>query len=166
MHLPCHACKKQPATVHVTDVSHGEKKERHLCEACAQKEGVMSSTPSSVNLSQMLTTFISGGKVTAQQIADLRCPKCKLTFVEFRNNGLLGCACDYDAFEKALVGLIERAHQGASHHVGKSPRQNKKPRNSEGDLIRLRRELVRAVDDEKYEEAARIRDQLRAYDEQ
>ena len=106
------------------------------------------------------------GNIGCGAVPDLRCPKCKLTFVEFRNNGLLGCPCDYDAFEKALIALVERAHQGASHHVGKQPRRDKQPRSSEGDLIRLRRELIQAVDAEKYEEAARIRDQLRAYDEQ
>lgn len=161
MHLPCNACKKQPATVHMTDISpQGEKRERHLCEECAQKEGITPNPQGAVNLSQMLTAFIGGGKVTAQQIAELRCSKCKLTFVEFRNSGLLGCPCDYDAFEKALVPLIERAHQGANQHVGKFPRKQEKPRTAESDLIRLRRALVRAVDNEQYEEAARIRDRI------
>lgn len=161
MHLPCNSCKKQPATVHMTDITpQGEKRERHLCEPCAQKEGITPNTQGAVNLNQMLTAFIGGGKVTAQQIADLRCPKCKLSFVEFRNNGLLGCPCDYDAFEKALVSLIERAHQGASRHIGKSPRKIERPRPVESDLIGLRRDLIKAVDNEQYEEAARIRDRI------
>lgn len=163
MHLPCNACKKQPATVHLTDISpQGEKIERHLCEDCAKKEGITPSGPVSGNLSQMLNSFIGGGKITAQQLAEIRCPKCKLSFVEFRNNGLLGCPNDYDAFEKALLSLIERAHQGAGRHIGKNPRRHKKKRMPENDLVRLRRELNRAVDDEKYEEAARIRDSIRS----
>ncbi len=167
MHLPCHACKKQPATVHLTDISpQGEKIERHLCEDCAKKEGITPSGPASGNLSQMLTSFIGGGKITAQQLAEIRCPKCKLSFVEFRNNGLLGCPHDYDAFEKALLSLIERAHQGAGRHIGKNPRRHKKKRMPENDLVRLRRELNRAVDDEKYEEAARIRDNIRSIETQ
>ncbi|HWL92804.1 MAG TPA: UvrB/UvrC motif-containing protein [Phycisphaerae bacterium] len=162
MHLPCNACKKQPATVHLTDIApDGEKRERHLCETCSQKEGVTPTGGSAVSLTQMLSAFIGGGKVTAQQIADLRCPQCKLTFIEFRNNGQLGCPHDYDAFEKALVPLVERAHQGASRHIGKAPHRHERPRIPENDLIRLRQELTRAVDNEKFEEAARIRDNIR-----
>ena len=63
---------------------------------------------------------------------------------------------------KALNPLIERAHQGASHHVGKTPRRLGVARSPDGDLIRLRRELTRAVDDERFEDAAQIRDTIRS----
>ena len=160
MHQPCQACHKNPATVHLTEVvPGGEKLERHLCEACSEREGL---TPKPVNMLAQLSAFVQTGKGMAQQLAGLTCPQCKLTFVEFRNNGLLGCPTDYDAFEKALAPLIERAHQGASHHVGKTPRRQGTRRSTDGDLIRLRRELTRAVDDERFEEAAQIRDTIRS----
>jgi protein arginine kinase activator len=89
-----------------------------------------------------------------------------LTFVEFRNAGLLGCPADYDAFEKALVPLIERAHENSSHHIGKVPRRLAVPRSAESDLIRLRRELTRAVDDEQYEAAAKLRDKIKILEAQ
>ncbi len=44
-----------------------------------------------------------------------------MTFREFRQQKLLGCPHDYDAFERALLPLIEGAHDGASQHVGKAP---------------------------------------------
>lgn len=166
MNLACQACKKQPATVHLTDITpQGEKYERHLCEECAQTEGVTPKPPTNPPWGQILSAFVEGGKVSVQQIADLTCPKCKLTFVEFRNTGLLGCASDYDAFEKALIPLIERAHEGASHHIGKVPRRLGTPRAVENNLIRLRRELGRAVDNEQYEEAAQLRDHIRTLEE-
>jgi len=156
----CQACHQNPASVHLTEIEPGgEKRERHLCEACADREGV---TPKPVNVLAQLSAFVQSGKGISQQIAGLTCPQCKLTFVEFRNNGLLGCPTDYDAFEKALAPLIERAHHGASHHVGKTPKRLGLQRSPDGDLIRLRRELTRAVDDERFEEAARIRDTIRS----
>ncbi len=162
MNLACQACKKQPATVHLTDISpQGDKRERHLCEECAQREGVTPQQAPQVNLGQMLASLVGGSKAVAQQLAELKCPQCGLTFVEFRNNGLLGCPHDYDAFERALTPLIERAHQGSSHHIGKSPRRKASGRALENDLILLRRRLTRAVDAEQFEEAARLRDQLR-----
>ena len=165
MNLACQACKKQPATVHLTDISpQGEKCERHLCEECAQTEGVTQKPPQHLN--QLLTAFVQGSKASAKQIADLACPQCKLTFVEFRNTGLLGCPSDYDAFEMALAPLIERAHVGSSHHIGKVPRRLGAPRSPEADLIRLRRQLSKAVESEHYELAAKIRDDIEAIDAQ
>ncbi|MCA9254833.1 MAG: UvrB/UvrC motif-containing protein [Phycisphaerales bacterium] len=160
MHPSCQLCHEQPATVHLTNIlDGGEKRERHLCEACAEKEGVL---PKPVNVMAQLSAFVQSGKSPEQQVAGLTCPQCKLTFVEFRNKGVLGCPADYDAFAKALNPLIERAHQGASHHVGKTPRRHGAGRCTDGDLIRLRRELTRAVDDERFEDAAQIRDTIRS----
>lgn len=161
MNFACQSCKQQPATVHLTDIARdGEKRERHLCDACAQAEGITPKPQPSAKVSHLLTAFVEGGKAGAKQIADLACPDCELTFVEFRSSGLLGCPRDYDAFEKALVPLIERAHLGASHHIGKLPRSQGRSRLVENDLLRLRRKLTRAVDDERFEEAAKLRDDI------
>lgn len=164
MNMNCQVCKKQQATVHLTDIVQGEKQERHLCESCAQEEGILPKAPAHVQLGELITGLVMN-KTAIQQLADLACPHCKLTFVEFRNQGQLGCPHDYDAFEKALVPLIERAHEGASHHIGKVPNRLNAPRATENDLVRLRRELTRAVDSEQYEEAARIRDRIRQLEE-
>ena len=51
------------------------------------------------------------------------CGACGTTFAKFRQTGLLGCAQCYFAFEDRLAPLIERAHEGASQHVGKTPRR-------------------------------------------
>ena len=162
MHLACQSCKKQPATVHMTDINpQGEKSERHLCEECAQSEGITPKAPGGPHWKEILGAFVAGGKASAQHIAKLVCPQCSQTFVEFRNTGLLGCHADYDAFEKALLPLIERAHQGSSYHIGKVPRRLGSPLAAENDLIRLRRELSRAVDEEQFEQAAKLRDDIR-----
>ncbi|MBN2561237.1 MAG: UvrB/UvrC motif-containing protein [Phycisphaerae bacterium] len=160
MNLACQVCKKQPATVHLTDITpDGEKRERHLCEQCAQREGVTPKPHVHVPIHELLAGLVTS-KASAQQIADMACPHCGLTFVEFRNNGLLGCPQDYDAFEKALIPLVERAHEGASHHIGKVPKRLGTPRSVKSDLLRLRHRLTRAVEEEQYEEAAKLRDQI------
>ena len=166
MNLACQACKKHPATVHLTDITpEGEMRERHLCEQCAQREGISPKQPAHVPINELLAGLVMD-KSSIQRLAELKCPNCGLTFVEFRNAGLLGCPSDYDAFEKALIPLIERAHESSSHHIGKVPRRLAVPRSSEGDLIRLRRELTKAVDDEQYEVAAKLRDKIQALETQ
>lgn len=165
MSYPCQACHKQAATVHQIDISpQGEKKERHLCEACSQNEGVIPKPLTASQSLELITGFVLN-KAGVQELAELTCPKCKTTFVEFRNTGLLGCPHDYEVFEKALTPLIERAHAGSRHHIGKAPHRRETPRSAEGDLLRLKRELDRAVDNERYEEAARLRDRIRVLEE-
>ena len=85
------------------------------------------------------------------------CPACNLTFAEFRATGRLGCAHDYRAFESELRPLLENIH-GAVQHLGKSPRQL--PGKRSADVLRLRQELQQAVQAEKYERAAELRDAI------
>ncbi len=166
MNLACQVCKKAPATVHLTDITpEGEMRERHLCDACAAKQGVGTKPQAHVPIHQILSGFVNE-KTSIQQLAELRCPDCGMTFVEFRSGGLLGCPRDYDAFEKALAPLIERAHEGSSHHIGKIPARLATPRDTQTDLLKLRRELTRAVDDENYEEAAKLRDKIQLLESQ
>ncbi len=156
----CQQCKKQAATVHITEIEHGEKHEHHLCESCATETKTGIATPKMVPFGKTLAEFVMKN-ASAKELAKLTCPQCNTTFVEFRNSGLLGCPCDYDAFEKALVPLIERAHERSSHHVGKIPRRLGTPRPVENDLVHLRGELNKAVGLEQYEKAAALRDKIR-----
>lgn len=153
----CQRCKKHTATVHLTEIVKSEKREKHLCEKCAAEEGV--TMKQHVPLNELLTNFLVS-QAGAQELGDLTCPECGMSFVEYRNHGLLGCPNDYDVFEKVLGPLIERAHEGGTHHVGKTPKHAGKGESRQRDLMRLRRELDAAVRREDYERAAEIRDQI------
>lgn len=156
----CQRCKKQTATVHLTEIVNAEKRERHLCERCASEEGV--TMKQHVPLNELLSNFLVS-QAGAQQMADLACPDCGMTFVEYRNHGLLGCPRDYDVFEKVLEPLIERAHEGGTHHVGKAPgpASEDTTTSKQRDLTRLRRDLAGAIEREDYEKAAELRDRIK-----
>ncbi len=155
----CQRCNKAQATVHLLDIipESDEKRERHLCEQCAAEEGLTTQKHESIN--EILSSLIKQSS-GAPQKQDLTCSQCGMTFREFRANGLLGCPNDYLAFEKALMPLIERAHNGGDRHVGKVPQGvgGEPPRYSK--LAQLRRDLREAVDAEDYERAATIRDDI------
>jgi len=85
-----------------------------------------------------------------------------MTFREFRQRGLLGCASDYEVFAPFLDPLIERAHEGATEHLGKVPAQAGASARRRTELLRLRRQLAEAVERENYESAAGLRDQIEA----
>jgi len=101
------------------------------------------------------------------------CTNCGMTYSEFNRTGLMGCESCYKAFESQLLPLIERAHEGGSFHIGKTPKRlaTHSPERlalalaeAEARAQRIRllmRELDAAVASEKYELAAKLRDQLR-----
>ena len=155
--MQCQSCK-EPATVHLTEIVNGEKIERHLCENCAHKEGITIKTQ--IPLNELLNNIVTAQE-DADELADLSCPHCGLSWSEFRKAGLLGCPNDYLAFERPLRNLIERAHEGASVHVGKVPRNAEGGISDQVQLRKLRKELEQAIDKEDYEKAARIRDEIK-----
>ena len=159
MNANCQRCNQARATVHITDTI-PEKKERHLCEQCAEKEGIIvKQNPPTTN--DMLKQFIKS-KTGLGESKELTCPKCGISFRDFQLKGLLGCPHDYDAFRSVLTPLISRAHEGATHHVGKVPATADATVHRQTGLIRLRRELQEALDQENYEQAASVRDKISA----
>ena len=157
----CERCKKAQATFHLTQIeSGGEKIERHLCEQCALDEGLLQMQKPTVNVQDVLQSFVASAKAGPGPSSDLMCGNCGLSYIEFRNQGLLGCAEDYDVFRDALAPLIGRAHDGATSHTGKTPRSLGQPRTTQQDLRKLRRQLEEAIRAEDYERAAELRDRL------
>jgi protein arginine kinase activator len=160
--MKCENCGKI-ATVHLTEIKNGKKIEKHLCEQCAAQSEGLSTKPMPIN--ELLTNFVMNhtGLATKPQEA-MVCPHCGITWSEFRQSGLLGCEHDYPTFEKEMTPLLQRAHEGAAHHVGKVPTRRGGtgvPVKRTLDATKLRKELARAVETEDYEKAAKLRDQIR-----
>src|SRR5881296_2753332 len=119
MPMKCDNCI-QTASVHVTEIKGGKKIEKHLCEQCpAQNEGLP--VKSHMPINELLTNFVMAHSGIAKETATAACEHCGITWAEFRQSGLLGCPHDYQMFEKDLTPLLQRAHEGMTHHVGKVP---------------------------------------------
>jgi len=153
----CERCKKNVATVHLTEINKGEKTEKHLCEQCSREEGY--TIKSHASLQELLSAFISAHTDVAE-LAGKSCSDCGLTYAEFRNEGRLGCPNDYEVFREALDPLLERV-QGSLEHGGKCPSRVEESQRRQRDMMSLRRQLREAVEKEKYEEAARLRDLIK-----
>jgi protein arginine kinase activator len=157
--VKCDFCSK-PATIHLTDIIQGLKKEIHLCQQCAEEQQLVL-PQQQLSLSSILQTVIGQhvGALT-DELARLTCPACGIKYMEFRAGGRLGCPHDYQVFHKPLLALLKRIHR-KTRHVGKVPRHSQRRANLEAEVLELRRQLRSAVDKEAYEEAARLRDLLR-----
>ena len=160
--MKCDNCNKT-ATVHLTEIKSGKKIEKHLCEQCAaQNEGLP--VKSHMPINELLTNFVMAHSGLTTKEAAATCEHCGVTWAEFRQSGLLGCQHDYALFEKELTPLLQRAHEQATHHVGKVPARRGGtgvPMKRQVDVAKLRRELAKAVEAEDYERAAKLRDQIK-----
>jgi protein arginine kinase activator len=157
----CDNCGSGDAVVHLTQIVNDEMTTSHLCEKCAAEKG-LDTTPEPANFP--LTDFLAQmGEEPAGETVDTaaQCSFCGLTFKDFRETGRLGCPHCYATFEDHLRSLLRRIHGGTAH-VGKvylppDPSISEMEKRLEG----LRRKLVRAVDNEDFERAAELRDQIR-----
>jgi len=160
--MKCQKCTKQ-ATLHITEVINDEHfEELHLCEDCAQKYIHEPQQHAGVAKAGEAGPVEEGDEAAA--LNQRECPVCGIKFVEFRNSGRLGCPHDYQEFREDLTPLLENIH-GETRHVGKTPRRQPQNKQTQSELLQLRKQLQQAVTREAYEEAARLRDRIRKLEE-
>ena len=160
----CELCKQTQATVHLTEIVNDQMSELHLCESCANQKGAQ--VESHFGLADLLSELADFGKTPeAEEVATKACPSCSMTYDDFRKVGRLGCAQCYQTFKRSLGGLLKRIH-GSPLHVGKSPARLVKPAKAKTELAELKKKLSRAIEQEEFEEAARLRDQMRRMEQQ
>ena len=158
----CQECGKDVATVHLTEIEKGVQHEVHLCDACAQKKGVVGKVPS---LQELLGGMIQQQIKALGEEGKTKCPFCGISFGQFRTKGRLGCPNDYEVFYKHLQPIVEKLQGGASQHRGRVPSRLEAGVSREMKLRELRSMLEDVVKKEDYEAAARIRDEIRQLEE-
>ncbi len=156
--MKCDRCDK-PATVHLIEIVEGKKIEKHLCEQHAAEEGVAVKV-TNAPINELLEKFVLKHSGAQPAETELSCEQCGLSYEAFRKRGVLGCPACYEAFAPTLKTLLARAHEGATQHIGKAPRNCGADTLRQQRLMQLRRELDQAVAAEQYETAARLRDQV------
>ncbi|MFN2397106.1 MAG: UvrB/UvrC motif-containing protein [Gemmatimonadaceae bacterium] len=154
----CDVCKERDAVVQLTQVAGSAPTTLHLCEKCAAERGI----ETTISMAKYPLDFIQAvQKQLPATPADLRCDFCQATLSDFRSSGRLGCARCYTAFEASLRDLLRRV-QGNSKHIGKrylAPEPVLAPEASM--LFELRERLRRAIAEEHFEQAAKLRDQIK-----
>ena len=149
------------------EIIQGKKIEKHLCDQHAAEEGLaIKSIHTPIN--ELLTNFVKihSGDQPDRPSPGGTCESCGLTFAQFRKDSLLGCPDCYKAFEQPLSTLLERAHEGGTHHIGKVPRRAGTGEQRQAMLMRMRKQLNAAVVGEDYELAARLRDDIHRFEEE
>jgi protein-arginine kinase activator protein McsA len=116
---------------------------------------------------ELLSTMMGMGivkKAPEKPKTQYPCPACGLDHEAFIAKGRFGCARCYTQFQETYLAMADTFQSGARKHVGKRPR-NYTDQSEKGDLKTLKLRMASAVEREKYEEAALIRDQIKALEE-
>lgn len=159
----CEHCHEREAKITYTTVEGNETKEIHVCSVCFQKllkEQFPAAYIPSLDIQPMIQELLSMFQEKNGQ-EDRVCPRCGRSLNEFRKTGMLGCDQCYETFSEELEQLLPRM-QGASEHVGTMPEAFRKAHEASEKQRDLRKKLDLAVAEERYEDAARFRDELKA----
>lgn len=174
----CENCKTREANVRYSENINGVKKELHLCEECSRKLGItdnMDFRMPALEFSNLFGSFLEDFSNSADfmpylsGMKELRCDSCNSTFDDIINTGRYGCANCYDVFEDRMDPILKKL-QGANRHNGRLGKisNNKvkfdntdKSNNIKNELEKLQDELKKAIKEERYEDAAKIRDEIK-----
>jgi len=150
--LKCDLCSK-PATVHLTQIVNNKIHKVDLCEACAQAKGV--TDPSGFSLADLLLK----ASLNPEPAGDVKCEGCGFTQQDFKKTGRFGCPACYDHFTRLLEPMLDTMHKGSAH-TGKVPQRVAERKSLYERLTQLETELDQAIKAERYEDAARYRDEI------
>jgi protein arginine kinase activator len=159
----CQECGQQPASLHFTKIVNGEKTEVHLCDSCAKEKGDALLNYGNFSIHQLLSglmNFDPSPSTVMPGQGPVRCEHCGMTYQQFTKIGRFGCSECYRFFGNHLDPLFRRIH-GSTRHIGKVPQRTGGHLKLKKQLAELKARLQQAVSREEFEEAAKLRDQIR-----
>lgn len=145
--------------MHLTQIAGDKLQKVDLCEDCAKQKGV--NDPTGFSLADLLLG-LGASQEMEQRIggADLKCPACGFTHADFKKAGRLGCAQCYSTFAEGLEGMLKTMHKGIQH-IGKAPQSRRLAKDLNDRLATLQKKLKQAVEEENFEQAAALRDEIK-----
>ncbi len=165
----CQRCKQKNATTYYTQNINGEKKEIALCDDCAKElsGGFHFFDPFSFSLDNFFSQLLTPHTKTAgtQNGGATKCPVCGTTLSEISRAGKVGCPECYHTFSASLMPSIQRIH-GQTQHTGKVPRSAGTHLRLQSRITELESKLRQAIGEQRFEEAAQLRDEIASLKEQ
>ncbi len=174
--MKCTHCNEREATTHIRKNINGTKTEMHLCSECAAELGVMDEFRTENFFNDSFFGSLLGAGIPAMNLLSgiERCETCGSTFNDIVKSGKVGCANCYSKFADKLEPSIVKLH-GKANHIGKNvsytevedeaePEVNTSAdsaEHSENSLHSLKRELKQAIKEQRFEDAAVLRDKIK-----
>jgi len=159
--MTCDICKKNEATVHLTQIIDSKMLKIDLCEVCSKSKGLQEAN--GFSLADLQVGLGAAEEITGN--ASTKCLVCGFTQADFKKTGRLGCSACWETFEQGLGGLLKAMHK-SDRHVGKVPSKAAHTLVITERIKQLTGDLEQAIQSEKYENAAQLRDQIRELESQ
>lgn len=187
--MKCDMCDNE-ATVFLTQIVDGKMTQVNLCDKCSKEKGV--TDPTGFQLADFLLGNAAQKKTRTSSAEDdtLACPECGFTRAHLKKIGRMGCPECYSTFGDDMDNMLRAMHKG-TRHVGKvpgrqvsvpvpSPKAERPepaaavapaapkpppppaPVSPKKKLADLKAAIELAVMEERYEDAARLRDEVKA----
>jgi len=183
----CQNCGKNEANIKYTQIINGVKKQMSLCSNCAEELGIEDiGFDMPIDFSSFLsdifedTTSIMPDIINTNEIV---CDKCNLKYNEFIEVGKFGCEHCYEQFQNKINPLL-KSIQGSNEHIGRLEnrlvedkykqdkkvnsninkevrKEDEKENSKENKLKELQERLKQEIIDERYEDAAKTRDEIK-----
>lgn len=165
----CEKCKKNLATVFVTKVINDQKTEHVFCIECAKTEKAFpAGVEGGISVDSLLKGFFNLAKAAEQENVEksnVVCTFCGMNMNKLADKGRFGCDECYKTFGESAMKTITRIH-GHKRHIGKLPKRYAGTIGLKRKLVDLRTKLEACVIKEEYEDAAKIRDEIRHLEKQ
>lgn len=153
----CSKCKSNNASFFYTQNINGKETSVALCHDCAAGAGIGTSM-----VSPLFNSFFTKvKKAETPNTPTKRCSLCALSFNDILSMGKVGCPECYNTFKEELGDTIRSIH-GTAKHVGLTPTGTEIVKKELTEEEILRGKLAEAIKVENYEEAAAIRDKIKA----
>jgi protein arginine kinase activator len=156
----CEKCHQRQANVLVQTNINGQMTQLHICQECAEQ------VDNPVSFEQFFQGMLNMMGMS-QSVAAARkkpnpagCSVCGQTYDAFKRTGRLGCANCYEAFRDELEPAF-RSIQGSTRHEGKFPQKVEGALKAQRSMGRLKLLLAKAIEEEKFEDAAKLRDAIK-----
>lgn len=156
----CEKCCQRQAAVHVKQIINGQKTEMYLCQECVEQ---YEKPLSFEQFFQGLLDVFGAPPASVSQRPNISagtCPVCGLSYEDFRKTGRLGCANCYQVFRREIDAILKNI-QGSNRHEGKLPQKSGALLLNKRKVDKLKASLSKSIENEEYEEAAKLRDQIR-----
>ena len=160
--MNCEVCGLRSATHIFVEVTREHRLERRVCETCAWKLALALPEGASVKPVAPKRPMLPPGKEEMERV----CSRCGRPYTEVKKTLLVGCAECYAAFLENLKAFLKKLHDTEVVYKGRAYAHDPRRRTLMEERQELLSRLEELVSEERFEEAARVRDRLRVIEEE
>ena len=169
--MKCEKCNQKEATFFYKETVNGKTRSYHLCEDCAEQ--MRAAGELHMELPDFDTPFATfpnffGDLFALPEKTSKRgqktCPGCGATWRDIVDLGKARCPECYRTFADELDATVRSMH-GNVTHAGRAPQRLRAAHEKENQLADLKKQLKEAIEQEKFEDAAALRDKIHALEE-